>query len=117
MERIAAGALGQRVHREAAGRRVAGHDDALPGRKVLARLLVAPGRGALGQGNQSRLSVLVTADAAGMSWTLGEKDRLNAGLEIFVVERRCGTRACRRRRVRTLDPGGDRLPLGVVLAR
>src|SRR5262245_56908425 len=100
MERIAAGLLGERMHQQAAGHRIAGHDDSLPRLEVLPRLLDVPGGRALGQGDQARLAGGMTGDAACVSRPLREEDRLDPRFEELEVERRRG-----RRRRRPLSGG------------
>src|SRR5262245_21184514 len=101
MERIATRGLSERVHEQAAGVGIARDDDALPRLEVLARLLLGPCRRPFRERHQSRLSVGVARDAARVSRSLCEEDRLHAIAEEREIERRL--RGGRRRALRGLS--------------
>src|SRR5262245_47455867 len=88
MERVAAGGLGERMHEQAAGRRIAWDDHLLPCLEILLRLGVVTRRRSVGQGDEPWLAVAVAGNAARVARAFGQEDRLHARLEVVEVERR-----------------------------
>src|SRR5262245_17753263 len=90
MEDIAAGLGRERLLQQPAGRGIAGVHQPRGHLEVLARLLLAPAGGPVGDPLQPEAVVAfrVADVAAGMAVALLQEDRLDANLEEFVIERR-----------------------------
>ena len=91
VEEVAAGLLGQRMRQQSASQRIAGDDYSLERLEVLPGFFLGPRRSARSERLETQRSARAMArNTAGVAGTLGEENRLNAGLEKLIVESRRG---------------------------
>src|SRR5580704_6623002 len=109
VEEIAAGFGRERVDQQAAVGGVIGGDQSGDALEILAGLLVGPEIGAVGEPLQMEGAVVLRmADvAAHVSFAVFQKDRLDAALESFEVERLALRRHLRHGPSRQRGPGGN----------